>query len=250
MNTVPEAYTNLIKENIETALKDPAVNKIAAFDADGTCWLSDVGRDFFDYQIKENYFSGPPLTWEDYQKEEDKSMERGLFWLAEILAGLQLDELRKFVDGFNKSVRPTFIEHQKEIIKFLIEKGVRVHIVTASVKWTVEAGALDLGIPYENVIGIETEVENGIITPKQKGPLSWQSGKVDALLARTNGLKPFFVSGNTMSDYPMMQLSTHLRQVIHSATPEDSIYKSEHEALTLAKQHGWHYFNFISGEHL
>lgn len=248
MKTVPEAYTNLIKENIEAALKDPDANKIAAFDADGTCWFSDVGRDFFDYQIEKNYFTGPSLTWADCRAEEAKSMARGLFWMAEILAGFRLDDLRDVVAAYNKVVRPTFIEHQREIIRFLLEKGVKVYIVTASVKWVVEAGLLELGIPHENVIGIETEVVDGVITKKQKGHLSWQAGKVDALLSHTGGLKPFFVSGNTMSDYPMMQLSTHLRQTIRSAKPGDEVYDGECTALTHAKENKWHYLDYTKGE--
>lgn len=249
MKTTPNTYTNLIKKNIETALKDPSANKIAAFDADGTCWFSDVGRDFFEFQIKKDYFVNESFTWSDYKKEEGKGMEKGLFWLAEILEGFTLDDLREFGNEFNETVRPSFITHQKEIIKFLIDSGVKVHIVTASVKWTVEAAALELGIPRENVIGIETEVEDGIITKKQKGHLSWHQGKVDALLEHTDGQKPFFVSGNTMSDYPMMQLSTHLRQVIHSAKTSDDIYDSECTVLNHAKENGWHYFDFISGKH-
>lgn len=248
MHTVPKEYTNLIKKNIENALADPNANPIAAFDADGTCWFSDVGRDFFDYQIKENFFVDQPYTWTDFQKEEDKDIKRGLFWLAEILAGFSLDEVRNFGDKFNRNIRPNFIEHQKEIITFLIEKSVEVYIVTASVKWTVEAAALELGIPRNNVIGIQTETEDGIITGKQKGHLTWREGKVDALLAHTNGRKPFFASGNTTSDVPLMETATHLSQVMHSAHPRDIIFNSEKETLSIAKEKGWHYLDYINSE--
>ncbi len=248
MNIVPENYTSLIKKNIETALKDSTANPIAAFDADGTCWFSDVGRDFFQHQIDKNFFSKGSLTWDDYQKEEDKDITKGLFWLAEILEGLSLEEVRRFGDSFNQEVRPSFIEHQKEIIKFLIEQNVQVYIVTASVKWTVEAAALELGIPRENVIGVQTEIENGIITKKQKGHLSWHEGKVNALLEHTNGKKPFFVSGNTTSDVPMMKISTHLRQVVRSVGPDSEIVNGESKALNIAKENGWHYLDFTKKE--
>ncbi|MGH1467946.1 MAG: HAD family hydrolase [Bdellovibrionales bacterium] len=248
MNTVPENYTNLIKKNIETALQDSTANPIAAFDADGTCWFSDVGRDFFQHQIDKNFFVNESYTWDDYQREEDKDVKLGLFWLAEILAGFSLEEIRAFGEAYTKEVRPSFVEHQKEIIKFLIEKNVQVYIVTASVKWTVEAAALELGIPRENVIGVQTEIEDGIITKKQKGYLSWHEGKVDALLDHTNGKKPFFASGNTTSDIPLMKTSTHLRQVVRSVGPDSEIFSGESKALAVAKEHGWHYLDFTKKE--
>ena len=244
----PKTYTELIKNQIEEALKDPEANKIAAFDADGTCWFSDVGRNFFEYQIRTNFFSGPSYNWSDYKKKEDQDIKIGLFWLAQILENFTVDEVRKFGDEFNQTMRPQFIEHQKEIIKFLTEKDVKVHIVTASVKWTVEAAALEMGVPRENVIGIETEVINGRITSKQKGHLTWKEGKVKALLDHTNGKLPFFVSGNTTSDVPMMKIATHLRQMVRSVNSESGILSSETEALAIAKAEGWNYLDYTLGE--
>ncbi len=248
MHNVPKAYTNLIKKNIETALSDPKTNPIAAFDADGTCWLSDVGRDFFDYQVKEKFFKNKPYTWSDYRKEEKKNTQAGLFWFAKTLAGFSIGEVRSFGDKFNEQVRPRFIQHQKEIIRFLINKGVKVYMVTASVKWAIESAALELGLPRQNIIGIEAKLENGIITNKKTGYISWHEGKVKALLEHTKGKKPFFVSGNTISDIPMMKTSTHLKQIVHSATLNSSIYNCENSALKIAKKNGWHYMDFIRND--
>ncbi len=248
MYNVPKTYTNLIKKNIEVALSDPTANPIAAFDADGTCWLSDIGHNFFDYQIKKKFFKDKPYTWNDYKKETKKGPQASLFWFAKTLAGFSTKEVRSFGNDFNQKIRPYFIQHQKEIIKFLINKKIKVYIVTASVKWTVEAAALELGLLRQNVIGIETEIKNGIITNKQKGHISWHKGKVDALLEHTNGKKPFFVSGNTTSDIPMIQISTHLKQIVHSAALNSSIYTLEKDALKIAKKNGWHYMDFIRND--
>ncbi len=244
----PKYYTKHIKNEIQNALKDPKANPIAAFDADGTCWFSDVGRDFFDHQINKNFFSGPSYNWEDYKKREDVDIKVGLLWLAEILENFSLDEVRKFGDEFNQEIRPNFIKHQKEIIKFLKEQDVEVYIVTASVKWTVEAAALEMGIKRENVIGVETEVKDGVITSIQKGHMTWKEGKVKALLDHTNGKIPFFVSGNTTSDVPMMKISSHLRQVIRSVDEKSEIFSSEAEALKIAKIEGWNYLDYTTGE--
>jgi phosphoserine phosphatase len=172
-----------------------------------------------------------------------------LLWLAQILKGFHIDEVRAFTKEFNQNMRPLFIGHQKEIISFLKSKGVEVFIVTASVSWTVEAAAAEMGIDHNHIIGVETHIKDGVITDEQKGHMTWAEGKVTALLDRTNNQKPFFVSGNTMSDVPMMHLSSHIRQLIHSAEEGHGVFESEMKALEESKKHAWRFFDFKSGEY-
>lgn len=247
MLKVPKSYVENLKSEIEAALQDPQANKIAAFDADGTCWFSDVGRDFYDYQIKKGFFKEKALTWEDYNAQEAVDIKQGLLWLAQILKGFHIDEVRAFGKDFNQNMRPHFIEHQAEIISFLKSHGVEIYIVTASVKWTIEAAAEEIGILADNVIGVETELEDGVITDIQKGHLTWADGKVKALLDRTKGEKPFFVSGNTMSDVPMMHEASHIAKLIHSAKEDHGIFESELNALKEAQKHNWRFFDFKTG---
>jgi len=248
MLKVPNSYVENLKSKITQALADPSANKIAAFDADGTCWFSDVGRDFYEYQIKQDFFKEQSLTWDDYHKNERIDIKQGLLWLAQILKGFHIDEIRAFGKKFNKDMRPLFIEHQKEIIHFLQSQEVEVYIVTASVKWTIEAAAEEIGIKAENVIGVETEIHDGIITDVQKGHMTWADGKVRALLDRTDGKKPFYVSGNTMSDVPMMHEASHIAKLIHSADEAHDIYSSELQALEEARKNNWHFFDFKTGD--
>jgi len=248
MLKVPRSYIDDLKSDINKALEDPKTNKIAAFDADGTCWFSDVGRDFFEYQIQKKFFKGPRLNWNDYNQQEAVNITQGLLWLAQILQGFHVDEVRAFGREFNQAMRPHFIDHQSEIVEFLRSQGVEVYIVTASVKWTIEAAAEEFGVKAENVIGVETEVKDGIITNVQKGHMTWADGKVKALMERTGGQRPFYVSGNTMSDVPMMHESTHIAKLIHSADNKHGIYQSELQALDEARKNKWRFFDFKSGE--
>ena len=248
MLKVPKLYVESLKSEIKKALEDPKANKIAAFDADGTCWFSDVGRDFYDYQIKQGFFKDKALNWNDYNEQEAVDIKQGLLWLAQILKGFHIDEVRAFGKKFNQEVRPHFIDHQAEIIQFLKSQGVEVYIVTASVKWTIESAAEEIGIPSENVIGVETDLLDGIITDVQKGHMTWSDGKVKALLDRTGGKKPFYVSGNTMSDVPMMHQASHIAKLIHSADENHGIYASELKALEEAQKNGWRFFNFKNGD--
>ncbi len=244
----PIDYINNLKSRITKALKNPKTNPIAAFDADGTLWFSDVGRDFFDFQIKHNYFpQKKTYTWDDYKKIEDQGIEKGLTWLGQILATEKLTELRKRVSQFQNEYPPVYVEAQKEIIKFLKASGVRVIIVTASISWTIEAAALEFDIPPEDIIGIRTYLDkDDVITDKIHYPISWAEGKVDALLEVTDGKMPFFVSGNTSSDVPLIEISSDIKLVVHGSDPSGLVYDSEIKALKLAKEKSWDYFDYIN----
>lgn len=243
-------YITNFKSRITEALKDPNTNPIAAFDADGTLWFSDVGRDFYDFQIKHDYFpKGPSTNWDDYMAVEKLGMEDGLTWLAKILAGEDIKELQKKVKLFNEEYPPVYVKEQKEIIKFLKSCGVRVLIVTASVGWTIEAAAAEFDIPPEDIVGIRTYIENGLITEKIHHPISWAEGKVPALLEATNNKKPFLVSGNTTSDTHMIDIATDLKLVIHGSKPGDLVYDSEVKALQMAKEKNWDYIDYINQTH-
>lgn len=248
MFKVPQEYTETIKKNIDQALEDPQVHPVAAFDADGTCWFSDVGRDFFNHQMARNFFPDQAYTWEHYRKLEKESMEKALLWMAQILSGFSLEEVRAFGAEANKHIRPHFIDHQKDLIDHLLKRDVDVYIVTASVKWTVEAAAEEIGIKQDHVLGIQTAIEDGLITDQQLGPLTWTQGKVDALLEATGGKRPFFASGNTSTDLPLLESSTHLRKVIHSAAEGDSLHQTELKALLRAKEQGWHFVDYVNQE--
>ena len=248
MYSPSQDYINNFKLRITEALKNPKSNPIAAFDADGTLWFSDVGRDFFDFQIKHKYFPlGQSYDWNDYKAIEAQGMEKGLTWLGQILASENLDELRKKVRLFHEEHPPVYVQEQKEIIKFLKESGVRVLIVTASIGWTIEAAAEEFDIPPEDIVGIRTYLDDNVITDKVHYPVSWAEGKVDALLEATDGKKPFLASGNTTSDMFMVDIATDMKLVIHGAQPSDLVYESEVKALAMAKEKGWDYMDYING---
>lgn len=246
---IPKEYTEKLKNRIENARKTVSGPAVAAFDADGTCWFSDVGRDFFDHQVKQAFFPSEKVyQWTDYEALEAKDINLGLAWMAQILAGFSLDKVRSFAEKCINWSIPNYIEHQKEVIALLNKLDVDVYIVTASVKWSVEPAAEVMGIKSENVIGVETSIKDGLITDELSGPVTWREGKVDALLKATGGVNPFFVSGNTMSDVPLLHSSTALRSLMHSAKDGEDLFNTENQALELAKEQDWHFADCVRGE--
>ncbi|MGE0526921.1 MAG: haloacid dehalogenase-like hydrolase, partial [Bdellovibrionales bacterium] len=136
-------------------------------------------------------------------------------------------------------------EVQQRIIEKLNALDVEIYIVTASIRWAVEPGARRVGLTEDQVIGIETHVEGGIITERQKGVITYREGKPEALLARTGGTKPYFCSGNTEGDKWLLEASTHLRLVVSAAPEGSENWPTERTMLALAKERGWYSHRFF-----
>lgn len=234
-----------INSTLDRVLKDDPA-PVAAFDADGTLWDIDLGETFFRFQIDNSIVELPRHPWELYQTTKAEDPQKAYLWLAQICKNRRLETIHEWA---KKAVEeqfplPIFLE-QKKVVDLFLSRGVQVYIITASVKWAVEPGAEILGLKKDCVIGVETEVINGLITDQQKGLITYRQGKVDALLARTNGKKPFFCSGNTMGDFQLLQAATHLSLAVSAASRDDKLFKTELELQENAEKFSWLSHRFI-----
>ncbi|MFM6929662.1 MAG: HAD family hydrolase [Bdellovibrio sp.] len=236
---------NSINATLDQVLKEQP-QPVAAFDADGTLWDIDLGENFFQYQIDHNLVQLPSEPWEHYQNMKAADPRKAYLWLAQICQGHTLKEVQRWAkDAVHSSSPIPFFSEQQKLIELFRSRGVKVYIITASVKWAVEAGAELLGLSHESVIGIETESDNGLISDRQKGLITYRQGKVDALLQKSQGLLPFFASGNTMGDFQLLQSATHLSLAVSAAPDDDKLFKTEQELAAEAKQKGWLRHRFI-----
>lgn len=245
MYRFPDTLVKQIKSDIDKALKSGA-EPIAAFDADGTLWAVDMGECFFKYQFKNNLIDGlPENPWETYVEFHRREPEASYLWLAQVNKGKEISTVRKWARETVKT-HPDLITFsgQKEIIKYLLHLKVDVYVVTASVKWSVEPAAALFGIPQEKVLGIQTKIKDGIVTEEQEGIITYKQGKVDALLAATNGRKPFYVAGNSLGDLPLLESATHIRMVLNSAPEGTELCTAEREMIEVAKKRNWYYYSF------
>jgi HAD superfamily phosphoserine phosphatase-like hydrolase len=236
---------NRINTTLDQVLKEDS-SPIAAFDADGTLWDIDLGETFFHYQIDNKLVDLPKDAWNHYEEMKAADPKKAYLWLAQICKGQTLEQVHAWArEGVSAAAPiPVFLE-QKRLIDLFHKKGVRIFIITASVKWAVEPGAEMLGLKKSDVIGIETYVDDGVISDRQKGIITYREGKVSALLEHTNGKKPFFASGNTMGDYQLLQSATHLSLAVSAASRDDKLFKTEKELQDNAVKHGWQYHRFI-----
>jgi phosphoserine phosphatase len=242
-------YSDEIWRQIHTSLDQALLadsEPIAAFDADGTLWDTDLGENFFHHQINNKLVPLPASPWQHYQDLKAAHPPTAYLWLAQICKGEKLDTVHQWAREALKeySQLPVFSE-QKKLIELFLKRGVKVYVITASVKWAVEPGAKALGLSYDSVIGVETEVQQNLITDKQNGFISYRQGKVDALLAKTGGKKPFFASGNTMGDYQLLQSATGLSLAVSAATESSKLFATETDLAEAAQKHGWLHHRFI-----
>jgi len=233
-------------DRLQTLLDDlerkrPQGRAVAAFDADGTLWNTDMGEAFFDYQIQHKLVPLPKDPWGHYNHLKDSvSHTVAYLWLAQILKDVPLTQVREWAQSsFSAKPVPVFDEVWK-ILEKLKQLQVEVYIVTASITWAVEPGARHLGLAADHVIGIETEVSNGIVTERPKGVITYREGKSQALLARTGGVAPYFAAGNTEGDRWLLEGSSDLRLVMSSAPENTENFPTEQTMLRLASERGWH----------
>lgn len=246
-----KAYSTEMWDRIYTAL-DFSLAKdsepVAAFDADGTLWDIDLGETFFNYQIDNKLVELPPEPWNYYQELKKKNGDptEAYLWLAQINRGQNLETVRAWAEESVRQQAPLPIfEEQRKLVDLLKSKGVQIFIVTASVKWAVEPGAKLLGLDADSVIGIETTVNDGIVSGQQKGIVTYQMGKVEALLDRTAGKKPFLTVGNTMGDFQLLNTATDLAMAVSAANQDDGLFKTEADLQKIAQQKSWLHHRFI-----
>lgn len=236
-----------IKLSLDKA-KSNSAKPVAAFDADGTLWDTDLGEAFFDYLIDHKKVSLPEEPWAHYKNLKLKDPKIAYLWLAQICKDLKLETVQSWADQSVAELKPPLFEAQKNLIDMFKDSGVQIFIVTASIKWAVEPGARLLGLSNDNVIGIETVVKDGIITDLQKGPISYRQGKVDALLQKTNGQTPFYCSGNSEGDQELLASSSSLAMAVSACRRDDPLFKSENQLLKLATSKGWLTHRFVEDD--
>jgi phosphoserine phosphatase len=235
----------LFAEIVETvkAAKDAGQPAIAAFDADGTLWDTDIGESFFDFEIRECGLPGlPPDPWARYRELKLINKPAAYAWLAQINAGQALRQVRDWAsEAVERRVEglPIFASQARLIERFQA-LDIEVYVVTASVKWAVEPAALKLGIPFDRVLGITTRVSaDGIIGLEPVSPITWRAGKAEGLLQATGGRRPIFAAGNTYGDIALLQSATDARLAVATQDEANELHDEESKLWAFAQENGW-----------
>jgi phosphoserine phosphatase len=232
-----------IKEALDQELAEMQTPPVAAFDADGTLWNTDLGEHFFRWQIENRVLQNlPEDPWKYYRHWKNSGDPRPAYlWLAQINQGHSLDEIQEWAEAALKTIDPfPLFDDQKKLIDLFLSKNVQIYVITASVKWAVEPGAKRLGLPAENVLGVATQIKGGLITTEQEaGAITYRDGKMRALLEKTKGIQPFFACGNTMGDYDLLNGASLVSLAVGAAKEGEELFKTEEQLRQESRRHGW-----------
>ena len=246
-NKFSDHLVKSLQDQVLQAMSENSGPYYAAFDADGTLWDSDLGEQFFQYQIDE---CGLPALcsidpWEFYISTKKQDPVKAYLWLAQISQGQPLKQVRAWAKASIEKSGARVFESQKNMISWLQSQGVEVFIVTASIQWAVEPAGKLAGIPFSNVLGIQTHINSeGLVTDKQAGPITWREGKAKAILDRTNGVRPIFCAGNTHGDTSLIETSVGVKLCIQTQVEQNSLFEEELKLFKHAKANNWliHHF--------
>ena len=245
---IPSALVSKIKQQVTCTMAQTTGPHYAAFDADGTLWDNDLGESFFKYQM--NHRRIPSLqgmdAWKFYENLKKTQPIRSCLWLGQICQGFQLHEIRNWATQALEKTQIQVFQCQKEIIAWLKEQGVEVFIVTGSTQWSVEPAAELVGLPRENVLGVQTQLDSrGRLTDQPRGPITWCQGKAKALLARTQNVAPIFCSGNTPGDQHLLDISLTSPMAIQTQVKNNVLGQEEQQLRDYAIKKGWHAHHFF-----
>ncbi len=234
---------------IDQALAEGAA-PIAVFDADGTLWDTDIGENFFDYEIENcnlDALKSVDDPWAYYSANKIPDPRVGYAWLAQINKGYPLNQVRAWAKQAVNSIHPVpVLDSMKELIEFLKSRKVEVFIVTASVKWAVEPAASLVGIDFDHVLGITTKVLDTHVTDTVEYPITWRDGKAEALLKRTNNVRPMLAAGNTYGDIALIKTATHINLAVSTQSEKNALYEEEIRLVNEAKLNNWMMHEFRS----
>jgi phosphoserine phosphatase len=241
--------TTQILSQIDAFIAQNQGPHFAAFDADGTLWDSDVGENFFQYQI--DFCNLAPLKsldpWKHYEGLKKAHPPDAYLWLAQLCAPYSLEEVREWAQETMTSFPPLVLAPQKMLIAELLKRKIQVFVVSASTHWAVEAAISLVGLGPECALGVKTKVVNGLVTKEQDGSITWREGKRTALLEKTQGVAPIFCSGNSSGDLHLLECSSLIRLAVQTqlATSEHAVlFQDEQKLLAIANERGWLTHNF------
>jgi len=228
-----------ITQEFETALRriihDTADQgrRIATFDGDNTLWDCDIGEAFLRWLISGGHLQrvdGVEDIWVEYERRVALDRVTGYAWAVQVMRGLSEETLCEYAEHFCYAW-PNWRDGMRAVVNLFNEAGVEVWLISASGGIVVQAASLYMGIPQDRVLGMEVEVEDGLLTDRMKTPMTANAGKVEAI-EETLGLRPVASFGDSRGDLEMLEYAQQAFVVGQRARTNESF-------ITLAKDRGW-----------
>ncbi len=186
--------------------------QLAVFDCDGTLWSGDAGEGFFSWEIERGLLADDISRWAvaryaDYRagkvSEDDMCGE-----MVTIHAGLGESEIKRAAAEYFDATFPTRIfPEMRELIARLMKNGCEVWAVSSTNGWVIRHSMRYFGIPPQNVLAAEVEIDGGIVTNRLIRIPSGE-GKPKAI-REVIRRDPDLVFGNSRWDVDMLKIAGH-----------------------------------------
>lgn len=231
-----EQLLSKLKNKIDN--KDPVKN-LAVFDADGTLWPEDANNILLEYQIKKDLRDLKDLLNPIYRDEENRYRRCELF--AERQAGFKIQEFKNYcLEALRESPLHVF-PFQRELLKYLKQKDMKIFVVTASIKWLIESAVKLYNLPVDKVLGVETKLEGETISAELLRPAPVAGFKGEVFLKQSQREACFLAGGNTSSDLPLLEMA-EVPFVVHSAGRGNEDFPAEEKLTKIAIKNNWMIF--------
>jgi phosphoserine phosphatase len=222
-------FQNIVRYLGSSGKKGPAT-----FDADGTLWAGDVGEGFFGWMLKNRAYPAhriPKLqrAWQGY-KAGTFNGEKMYELMVTGMAGMKETDVQKLASQYFRGVhRYRLYRPMAYLVSALKTLDIQPWVVSGSPYWVVAAGARQLGIPKERVIGLKVKVDaQGRLTDEVVRPVPWKSGKAKRII-RDVGQTPVLAAGNSYGDIQMLRIASEFPLVVN---PGPTVLKH-------AQSNGW-----------
>ncbi len=218
---------------VDQVLAEPGQGRAVAFDADGTLWRGDVGEELMRFLAAEDRLPrhrGRRGVYEEYERRVATDPADAYAFAVEVMEDIPEVELSALCDDFfRRRFEGRVFPYARRLVAALAEADYALWIVSASPLWPVVAGALALGIPEQNVIGVDCVRREGRLSSEVLRPVPCGEGKV-AWLER-KGIRPVLAVGNGDLDLPMLAWSE--RALVVAPPGEDN------GLVRAARDRGW-----------
>lgn len=208
--------------------------RVAVFDADGTLWEGDSGKDFLYWEVERGILPAEVAAWvipryRDYKagKVAEDVMCGEMVQIHRDLAVADLERAGEefFVEKIERRIFPEMMELTARLKK----EGCELWAVSSTNEWVVKAGVGRFGIAADHVLAACVRCVAGRATgelirvPTDEG----KAAVVRDLVGRT----PDAVFGNSMHDHAMMAMA----RAVYAIGPNPDLEQA-------ARQRGWPVF--------
>lgn len=116
--------------------------------------------------------------WKKYRDMEEVDKREAYLFLPRIFHGTKESQIRELAKKhFQTTLQRYYFPDSIYIFEKLREANIESHIVSASANFFVKGIEDTLPINPDRIYGIETEIENGVVTKKEIHPVTYAEGK-------------------------------------------------------------------------